>query len=91
MRRSPQMSESFTFDVVCTYSASFLYIESRSNYVQQEYDTTFEQIERLRELMIAFLKSERRDFLAIFDVLVVGRLTEYSHHHIYDPCSYLLI
>ena len=41
----------------------------------QEYDTTFEQIERLRELMIAFLKSERRDFLAIFDVLVVGTLT----------------
>ena len=75
MRRSPQMSESFTFDVVCTYSASFLYTKIVLIMRFQEYDTTFEQIERLRELMIAFLKSERRDFLAIFDVLVVGTPT----------------
>ena len=54
----------------------FFHTRDRSYYVcSQEYDTTFEQIERLRELMIAFLKSERRDFLAIFDVLVVGTLT----------------
>ncbi|KAI0092959.1 Mechanosensitive ion channel-domain-containing protein [Irpex rosettiformis] len=51
MRRSPQMSEPFTFDVA--------------------YSTSFEQIERLRELMISFLNSERRDFLPQFDVLVV--------------------
>ncbi|KAI0785645.1 Mechanosensitive ion channel-domain-containing protein [Abortiporus biennis] len=51
IRRSPQMSEPFTFDVA--------------------YSTTFEQIEKLRELMIGFLKSERRDYQAIFDVTVV--------------------
>ncbi|KAH9948995.1 Mechanosensitive ion channel-domain-containing protein [Amylocystis lapponica] len=51
MRRSPQMSESFVFDVA--------------------YATSFEQIEKLRELMLAFLKAERRDYLAIFDVTVV--------------------
>ncbi|CAL1707549.1 unnamed protein product [Somion occarium] len=51
IRRSPQMSEPFTFDVA--------------------YTTTFEQIERLRELMVAFLQSERRDYQPVFDVLVV--------------------
>ncbi|KAI0344847.1 hypothetical protein BDW22DRAFT_1326420 [Trametopsis cervina] len=35
------------------------------------YSTSFEQIERLRELMLAFLNSERRDFLPQFDILVV--------------------
>ncbi|KAI0768432.1 hypothetical protein BC629DRAFT_1583550 [Irpex lacteus] len=35
------------------------------------YSTTFEQIERLRELMVSFLNSERREFLPQFDVLVV--------------------
>lgn len=38
----------------------------------QAYSTSFEQIERLRELMISFLNSERREFLPQFDVLVVG-------------------
>ncbi|KAI0675104.1 Mechanosensitive ion channel-domain-containing protein [Trametes maxima] len=51
IRRSPQMSETFEFDVA--------------------YSTSFEQIERLREVMIAFLKNERRDFQPIFDVYVV--------------------
>ncbi|KAH9832221.1 Mechanosensitive ion channel-domain-containing protein [Rhodofomes roseus] len=50
MRRSPQMSEMFTFDVA--------------------YATTFEQIEKLRELMLAFVKSERRDFQPSFDVSI---------------------
>ncbi|CCM01460.1 uncharacterized protein FIBRA_03513 [Fibroporia radiculosa] len=36
------------------------------------FSTTFEQLEQLRELMIAFLKSERRDFLPNFDVTIVG-------------------
>ncbi|KZT70940.1 hypothetical protein DAEQUDRAFT_666983 [Daedalea quercina L-15889] len=35
------------------------------------YATTFEQIEKLRELMLAFVKSERRDFLPSFDVSIV--------------------
>ncbi|KAI0699236.1 hypothetical protein BC835DRAFT_1268062 [Cytidiella melzeri] len=35
------------------------------------FSTSFEQIERLRELMISFLNSERRDFLPQFDVFVV--------------------
>ena len=36
------------------------------------FSTTFEQIERLRELMLAFLKAERRDYQPIFDVYVIG-------------------
>lgn len=36
------------------------------------YDTTFEQLEQLRERMIAFLQRERRDYLPSFDVFVVG-------------------
>ncbi|KAL1942695.1 hypothetical protein VTO73DRAFT_4935 [Trametes versicolor] len=51
IRRSPQMSESFSFDVA--------------------FSTTFEQIERLREVMLSFLKNERRDFQPAFDVNVV--------------------
>ncbi|EMD37930.1 hypothetical protein CERSUDRAFT_49967 [Gelatoporia subvermispora B] len=35
------------------------------------YSTTFEQLERLRELMIEFLKVERRDYLPSFDVMVI--------------------
>ena len=37
----------------------------------QAYATTFEQIEKLRELMLAFVKSERRDFQPNFDVTIV--------------------
>ncbi|TBU64491.1 Mechanosensitive ion channel-domain-containing protein [Dichomitus squalens] len=51
IRRSPQMSEPFEFDVA--------------------YTTSFEQIERLRDLMLAFLKVERRDYQPIFDVYVI--------------------
>ncbi|CDO72761.1 hypothetical protein BN946_scf184994.g14 [Trametes cinnabarina] len=51
IRRSPQMSETFEFDVA--------------------YDTTFDQIERLRDVMLSFLKTERRDFQPAFDVYVV--------------------
>ncbi|PCH43751.1 hypothetical protein WOLCODRAFT_104096 [Wolfiporia cocos MD-104 SS10] len=51
IRRSPLMSETFTFDVA--------------------YGTTFEQIQHLRELMLAFVKSERRDYLPSFDVSIV--------------------
>ncbi|THH18467.1 hypothetical protein EUX98_g8949, partial [Antrodiella citrinella] len=51
MRRSPQMSESFTFDVA--------------------YATSFDQIEDLRGLMLAFLENDRRDYQAVFDVVVV--------------------
>ena len=35
------------------------------------YGTTFDQIEDLRERMQAFLKNEKRDFLAICDVSIV--------------------
>jgi small-conductance mechanosensitive channel len=54
IRRSPQMSEPFEFDVA--------------------YETSFEQIEALRGRMIAFLSNERRDYIATFDVAVVGAL-----------------
>ncbi|KAF9654005.1 hypothetical protein BDM02DRAFT_3086356 [Thelephora ganbajun] len=50
-RRSPEMSEPFTFDVA--------------------YATSFEQIEALRGRMIAFLSNERRDYAAVFDVVVL--------------------
>ncbi|PFH51489.1 hypothetical protein AMATHDRAFT_142246 [Amanita thiersii Skay4041] len=50
IRRSPQMSETFTFDVA--------------------YATTFEDLEKLRDKMLEFVKSERRDFQPIFDVSV---------------------
>jgi len=50
MRRSPQMSETFTFNV--------------------NYATTFEDLERLRARMLAFVEAERRDYQPIFDVKV---------------------
>ena len=50
IRRSPQMSESFEFDVF--------------------YATSFEKLEQLRDKMLAFVKSEGRDFLPSFDVIV---------------------
>ena len=34
------------------------------------YDTSFEQIEKLRAKMLAFVKTEARDFLPSFDVVV---------------------
>ncbi|KAJ2925115.1 hypothetical protein H1R20_g11975, partial [Candolleomyces eurysporus] len=48
LRRSPQMSETFTFDV--------------------SYATTFEDLEKLRERMLAFVTEERRDYHPSFDV-----------------------
>ncbi|PPR07380.1 hypothetical protein CVT26_013696 [Gymnopilus dilepis] len=51
IRRSPQMSETFTFDV--------------------SYGTSFQDLERLREKMLEFLKTERRDYQTNFDVRVV--------------------
>lgn len=37
------------------------------------YDTSFEQIEALRGRMIAFLSNERRDYVAVFDITVMGK------------------
>ncbi|KAH8827980.1 Mechanosensitive ion channel-domain-containing protein [Flagelloscypha sp. PMI_526] len=51
IRRSPQISEPFTFDVA--------------------YGTSFADLENLRNKMMAFLESERRDFLTVFDVTVL--------------------
>ncbi|KAG6866363.1 hypothetical protein C0991_005284 [Blastosporella zonata] len=50
IRRSPQMSETFTFDV--------------------SYATTFEDLEKLRDKMLAFVQAERRDYQPAFDVVV---------------------
>lgn len=36
------------------------------------YETTFEQLELLRDKMLIFLKTERRDYQPSFDVVVVG-------------------
>ncbi|KAJ7072310.1 Mechanosensitive ion channel-domain-containing protein [Mycena amicta] len=51
IRRSPQLSETFTFDV--------------------SYSTSFEDVEKLRERMLAFVTSERRDYQGAFDIVVV--------------------
>lgn len=37
-----------------------------------DFATTFERIEALRAKMLAFVKSEQRDFLPAFDIEVVG-------------------
>ena len=37
-----------------------------------DFSTTFEQIERLRSLMLSFVQMERRDFQPSFDVIVLG-------------------
>jgi len=50
IRRSKEMSETFTFDVA--------------------YKTTFSDLERLRDIMLAFLEKEQRDFHAVFDLTV---------------------
>ncbi|KAJ7096303.1 Mechanosensitive ion channel-domain-containing protein [Mycena epipterygia] len=51
IRRSPQLSESFTFDV--------------------NYSTSFEDVELLRQRMLTFVTTERRDYQPVFDVVVV--------------------
>ncbi|KAJ6586941.1 Mechanosensitive ion channel-domain-containing protein [Mycena vulgaris] len=51
IRRSPQMSESFTFDV---------------NYL-----TSFEDVELLRQRMLTFVTTERRDYQPVFDIVVM--------------------
>ena len=76
MRRSPQMSESFEFDVVGSTVPVFVAV--MCSHDQQAYSTSFEQIERLRELMLSFLKVERRDYQPIFDVYVVGAFASTS-------------
>jgi hypothetical protein len=45
------------------------------------YNTSFEQLEALRDRMLVFLKAERRDFLPSFDVAVIGM---YSVLHQFD-------
>jgi small-conductance mechanosensitive channel len=42
------------------------------------YDTTFQQIEALRERMLAFLSNERRDYVTVFDIEVVGMFGRFS-------------
>jgi hypothetical protein len=45
---------------------------SESFTFEVSYSTTFEQLEKLRCLMLNFVQSERRDFQPYFDVLVGG-------------------
>ncbi len=37
------------------------------------YATSFEDLERLRDKMLDFVKEERRDYQPVFDVAVVGK------------------
>ena len=43
-----------------------------------QYSTTFEQIERLRSLMLGFVQSERRDYQPLFDIVVLGTCQDRS-------------
>jgi hypothetical protein len=68
MRRSQQMSETFPFG-----KCLILYKKGgklSSLFLDVAFDTSFEQVEELRSRMLAFVKSERRDFLPLFDVTV---------------------
>ena len=74
IRRSPQMSEPFEFDVVSRHTLISSCVRKLTVILPlQAFTTSFEQIERLRDLMLAFLKAERRDYQPIFDVYVMGR------------------
>lgn len=44
------------------------------------YETTFEDLEALREKMLEFLQSERRDYQPIFDVAVIGLCISLVYH-----------
>ena len=68
MRRSQQMSETFAFGEFFLVRSNGC--TSSSLLVDVAFDTTFEQIEELRSRMLTFVKTERRDFLALFDVTV---------------------
>ncbi|KAG8836439.1 hypothetical protein FRC18_011362 [Serendipita sp. 400] len=54
----------------------FIYNHRRSQQMSEPFsfevawDTSFEQLEALRSRMLAFVKSERRDYLPVFDVIV---------------------
>jgi len=37
-----------------------------------DYSTTFQEVEKVREKMLKFLKSETRDFQPVFDLMVKG-------------------
>ena len=39
-----------------------------------DYLTTFEDLEHLREKMLEFVKTERRDYQPIFDVTIKGSM-----------------
>ncbi|KAF9520315.1 hypothetical protein BS47DRAFT_1446349, partial [Hydnum rufescens UP504] len=47
------------------------YIMNRRRSFSCHYSTTFEQIEDLRSRMLTFVKVERRDYLPVFDILVL--------------------
>jgi hypothetical protein len=42
------------------------------------FETTFEQVEALRDKMLVFVKQQRRDFLPSFDVVVVGMICPHT-------------
>ena len=56
--------------LVSVYSVGSNGCAVSSIFVDVAFDTTFEQIEELRSRMLAFVKAERRDLLALFDVTV---------------------
>lgn len=46
------------------------------------FGTTFEELEKLRDKMLAFVKEERRDYQPVFDVTVKGlsAISSFSRH-----------
>jgi hypothetical protein len=56
-----------------------------------DYLTTFEDLEHLREKMLEFVKTERRDYQPIFDVTIQGSMlfAKYNRSHPYLPQIFL--
>ena len=72
LRRSPQGGcFDFAFSLN-SYVLSSLLQMSETFTFDVDYATTFEDLERLREKMLTFLESERRDYHPVFDVNIKG-------------------
>jgi len=52
------------------------------------YDTSFEQLEALRDQMLEFLNTEKRDFLPVFDVVVAGMCSNAHIFHNLNECAF---
>lgn len=54
------------------------------------YSTTFEKLEALREKMLDFVKTEKRDYQSVFEVTVNGLLTDLFYHQVANNLTFFL-